>query len=125
MRVTQQKVKTMKIHLSALVATALLIAGMGTRSAAESCCPGPKKDAATTNAVVKAEAKTQTTCPVMGGPVNKSIFVDAEGKRIYLCCKGCIDPVKKDPKKYIAKLEAEGVTLDKTPVATPADKPAK
>ena len=115
----------MSIQTSTFAATVLLVAVMGSNSAAESCCPGPQKGAATTNVVVKAEAKAQTTCPVMGGPVDKKIFVDAEGKRIYLCCKGCIDPVKKDPKKYIAKLEAEGVTLDKTPAAAPADKPAK
>jgi hypothetical protein len=107
----------MNIQSVTLVATALLVAVTGSSSAGEGCCPGPQK-AAATNAVAKAEAKAQTTCPVMGGPVNKNIFVDAEGKRIYLCCKGCIDPVKKDPKKYIAKLEAEGVTLDKTPVET-------
>ena len=77
-----------------------------------------------TNEVATAEVKVQSTCPVMGGAVNKSIFVDAEGKRIYLCCKGCVDAVTKDPKKYIAKLEADGVTLEKTPVAAPAEKPA-
>ena len=120
----------MKIQTASAIVTTLVLAGAISAYAAESCCPGPKKNAAATNAVAKAEAKAevkaQTTCPVMGGPVNKSIFVDAEGKRIYLCCKGCIAPVKKDPKKYIAKLEAEGVTLDKTPVEKiPADKPAK
>ena len=106
----------MNIQSATLVATALLVAVMGSSSAAESCCPGPKKAASTTNAVVKAETKAQTTCPVMGGPVNKKLFVDADGKRIYLCCKGCIAPVKKEPKKYIAELEAEGVTLEKAPV---------
>ena len=105
----------MNIQSATLVATALVFAVTGSSSAGGDCCSGPQKPA-TTNVVAKAEAKAQTTCPVMGGPVNKKIFVDAEGKRIYLCCKGCIDPVKKDPKKYIAKLEAEGVTLDKTPV---------
>ena len=114
----------MNIQSATLVATALVFAVTGSSSAGEGCCSSPQKPA-TTNVVAKAEVKAQTTCPVMGGPVNKSIFVDAEGKRIYLCCKGCIDPVKKDPKKYIAKLEAEGVTLDKTPAAAPADKPAK
>jgi hypothetical protein len=57
--------------------------------------------------------KKQTTCPVMGGAVNTNLYVDAEGKRIYVCCAGCISAIKKDPAKYIAKLEKEGVTLDK------------
>ena len=57
--------------------------------------------------------KNQDTCPVMGGAVNKSLYVDYEGKRIYVCCKGCLPEVKKDPAKYVAKLEKAGVTLDK------------
>ncbi|NQT20547.1 MAG: hypothetical protein HQ592_12640, partial [Planctomycetes bacterium] len=61
----------------------------------------------------KAEPKPQTTCPVMGGKINKELFVDHDSKRIYLCCPGCEAAVKKDPAKYIAKLEDDGITLDK------------
>lgn len=67
-----------------------------------------------------AEGKPQTTCPVMkGSPVDESLFVDAEGYRIYVCCGGCLGAVKADPAKYIAQLKAEGVELEKTPVETP------
>ncbi|MFN2287236.1 MAG: hypothetical protein ABR578_02765 [Chromatocurvus sp.] len=59
----------------------------------------------------KAEIKLQTTCPVMGGAIDKNLYVDHEGKRIYLCCKGCEAPVKKDPVKYIKALEDKGVTV--------------
>jgi YHS domain-containing protein len=54
----------------------------------------------------------QTTCPVMGGKIDKTSYVDVAGKRIYLCCAGCAGAVKADPEKYIKKLEGEGVTLD-------------
>lgn len=57
-------------------------------------------------------AKVQTTCPVMGDKVNKDLYVDHDGKRVYVCCKGCIDAVQKDPQKYIKKLEDAGVALD-------------
>lgn len=57
--------------------------------------------------------KKQTVCPVMGGKINTGLFVDYEGKRIYVCCSGCLPEVRKDPARYIAKLEKEGVTLDK------------
>ena len=43
--------------------------------------------AATTNTVA---VKSQTLCPVMKGPVDKSQFADYDGKRIYVCCGGCI-----------------------------------
>ncbi len=64
---------------------------------------------------VKAD-KSQTLCPVMGGKINKSLYVDAEGKRIYVCCAGCIDKIKADPKKYIKQLEDDGIILEKAPV---------
>ena len=51
----------------------------------------------------------------MDGKINKSLYADVNGKRIYVCCKGCISKIKADPEKYIQQLEAEGIVLDKTP----------
>ena len=65
-----------------------------------------------------AEGKPQATCPVMkGSPVSKSLYVDAEGNRIYVCCGGCVREVEADPATYIAHLKAEGVELEKAPEA--------
>jgi YHS domain-containing protein len=36
----------------------------------------------------------------MGAPVKEVV----KGKTVYLCCKGCIDDLKKDPDKYLAKI---------------------
>lgn len=58
------------------------------------------------------QLKPQTTCPVMGNEINKSFYVDYNGKRIYVCCKMCIDSVKKDPAKYIKKLEKMGQSVE-------------
>ena len=63
----------------------------------------------------KVAGQPQTTCPVMGGAINKALFVDHDGKRIYLCCAGCTGAVKADPAKYIKKLEDQGIALDKAP----------
>ncbi|HBG26113.1 MAG TPA: hypothetical protein DDX75_03355 [Phycisphaerales bacterium] len=46
----------------------------------------------------------QTTCPVMGGPINKDIFVEYQGKKVYFCCAGCIEQFNKEPEKYLPKL---------------------
>jgi YHS domain-containing protein len=62
-----------------------------------------------------AQAKPQTTCPVLGGNIDKNISVDYQGKRVYFCCKGCDDEFKKDPEKYLKKLKDEGVTLEAAP----------
>jgi YHS domain-containing protein len=67
--------------------------------------------------------KVQTTCPVMGGKIDKKLFADYDGKRVYFCCGGCSAVFNKDPAKYIKKMEGEGITLDKTPVE-PAKKDA-
>jgi len=47
----------------------------------------------------------QTTCPVMeGNPINKALFVEYKGKKVYFCCPGCEEKFKAEPEKYIAKL---------------------
>ena len=46
----------------------------------------------------------QTTCPVMGGEIDKNVYVDYQGKRVFFCCKMCVDKFKEDPEKYMKKL---------------------
>ena len=46
----------------------------------------------------------QTTCPVMGNAINKAIFTEYNGKKVYFCCPGCKPEFEKNPEKYIAKL---------------------
>jgi YHS domain-containing protein len=68
-----------------------------------------------------ADPKPQTTCPVLAGDVDKSVYADYQGKRIYFCCKGCDAEFEKNPGKYMKKLQEEGVTLEPAP-AGPAKK---
>ena len=65
-----------------------------------------------------ADPKPQTLCPVLGGNVNKQVYADYQGKRVYFCCSGCDAEFKKDPEKYMKKIEAEGITLEKCPEPT-------
>lgn len=60
-------------------------------------------------------AKAQTTCPVMGGKIDRKLHADHAGKRVYFCCLACLKPFNKDPAKYIKKLEDAGVTVEKAP----------
>jgi YHS domain-containing protein len=55
-------------------------------------------------AQAKPAAAEQTTCPVMGGAINKDVFVEYKGKRVYFCCKGCDKTFQANPERYIAKL---------------------
>jgi len=72
-----------------------------------------------------AEGKPQTTCPVMGGKINKKMYVDVKGYRIYICCKGCNKAIKANPDKFIEKMKADGVELEKVPQAEEYKAPAK
>jgi len=63
-----------------------------------------------------AEAPNQKMCPVIGGVVSKNVYTDYQGKRIYFCCPPCIPEFKKNPEKYMKKLEKEGVVLEDAPV---------
>ena len=72
----------------------------------------------TTSCTKEAEAEPgkQTHCPVMNGnKIDPQLYVDVEGKRIYVCCAGCIAPIKADPAKYIGQMEAEGIVLEEAP----------
>jgi YHS domain-containing protein len=68
-------------------------------------------------------AKAQETCPVMGGTIDKSVYTDYNGMRIYFCCTACSEPFKKDPEKYMKKMEADGIVCEKAPVAKPVPEP--
>lgn len=59
--------------------------------------------------VTPMKLKEQSVCPVTGEKLlNKDVFVDVDGKRVYLCCQGCIAKVKEDPKTYIKKIADRG-----------------
>jgi len=100
--------------LSAGVAVLLLGAGCGKKPSGGPATTGPEPAAATAETV-----KVQTTCPVMGGAINKTIYADHDGKRVYFCCAACVGTFKADPEKYIKKLEDAGVVLEDAPAANP------
>ncbi len=67
-------------------------------------------------AILAAEGKPQTVCPVLGGKINQQVYVDYQGQRVYFCCPGCDKEFQKDPEKYMKKLQEQGVTLQPCPV---------
>jgi YHS domain-containing protein len=81
-------------------------------SAGQTSAPAPAATAPDAKAPV---GHAQTICPIMGGKINKAIFADYQGKRVYFCCGGCPAVFAKDPAKYVKAMEDQGVVLDKTP----------
>src|SRR3989338_8081476 len=46
-------------------------------------------------------------CPVSGDKVSGKDFVEHQGKKYGLCCPMCAKDFKKDPQKYIARLNSK------------------
>ena len=87
--------------LLVLAAFALAAAASGTASAAS------VGDDGATAAPVALPAGANTMCPVLTDePVDPSIWVDYQGRRVYLCCQRCRKKFLEDPTPYLAALEA-------------------
>ena len=67
------------------------------------------------------EGQPQKLCPVMGGEIDKSAYVDYEGKRVYFCCPGCKTTFMENPDKYIEDMESKGIVLERVPQAKTGD----
>jgi YHS domain-containing protein len=63
----------------------------------------------------------QKECPMTGEPVNKKVYADYKGRRVYFCCAKCKANFEKDPEKYLAKLPGEKLPPPAAPT-TPAAK---
>lgn len=49
-------------------------------------------------------ALKQATCPVSGKPIDKAVFAEHDGRRVYFCCKGCDKKFKESPNQYLPAL---------------------
>ena len=65
----------------------------------------------------------QKLCPVMGGKIDKSVYVDYQGKRVYFCCSGCKQTFLENPEKYMKEMESQGIVLEKAPKSETGEKP--
>lgn len=112
--------KSLTAQILVLSATLLLIGGCccGSKECGmKNCCCSTKKMCPAMDLTkMQEKGKAQTMCPVMDGKINKSLYADVKGYRIYVCCPECIEEIKEDPDKYIKKLHEEGVKIEKTPV---------
>ena len=82
----------------------ILLAGVlvinGCKKKSEPVPPPPQAEAAKDVSA----AVEQTACPIMGEKINKEIFTEYKGKKVYFCCQACKPEFEKDPVKYISKL---------------------
>ncbi len=81
-----------------------------------------KADVETSNTQPPAELY-QTIDALSGNPINRNIYEDYEGKRIYFCCRNSVKKFLDDPSIYLDKFKELGVTLQDTPAADSKDNP--
>lgn len=110
-----------KVWMAGFVAAGALALGVHGALAAAECCGAAPKAMSTAEKPAAKELQPQTICPVMGGKIDKNQYVDHEGKRIYVCCQGCLAAVKADPAAQIRKLAEKG----QAPVAVKSLEAAK
>ncbi len=88
---------------AALLIAAVLTVGLFVFDGCRKKSPQPVSPPSA-NAPAAVMTTEQTMCPVMGGAIDKSIFVEYKGKKVYFCCPSCKGEFEKDPEKYISKL---------------------
>ena len=62
-----------------------------------------------------AAVEKQAVCPVSGqalGSMGAPIPVVVSGETVYVCCQGCVAPVKAEPAKYLAMVSGRGGTVE-------------
>ena len=95
--------------ISVIVLGAAMVLFIGCKENEEAMAPehdheGHAEHAMEAAADAKDTAIEQKVCPIMGQPIDKDLFVEHEGKKVYFCCPGCVDTFKADPEKYLSKL---------------------
>lgn len=85
-----------------VIAVLLAFVGAG---CSNSSAPAPSVE------LILSEPGTQTTCPIMGSKIDRELYVDSGGRRIYVCCKGCQSSVARDFDGAARKVESNGETV--------------
>lgn len=78
--------------------------GAGSRTASTPVSPTPAAPASADDAKL---VKKQKICPVTGEPLDSMggpVRVDLDGRPVFVCCKACEKPLRKNPAEYLARL---------------------
>ncbi len=94
------------IYLIILILAVLILAGSGLVFAGRGWCD--QETTASDDSSVKSKVidVSNKICPVLGEPINEDnkATYEYQGKIYNFCCTSCVEAFKKDPQKYIDKM---------------------
>jgi len=61
------------------------------------------------------QVQPQIVDAISGKPINKNIYTDYQGIRIYFCCANSQRSFESDPEKYIQKLKEQNIIRERSP----------
>ena len=105
----------MRKVLQVVLILSLMTTGLMNMSCSKEEKTPQKEEDVTTKDAGPQTLKAQTIDAFSGKPVNKSIYADYNGKRIYFCCDQSKNEFNNDPEKYIEKFRELGITLEDAP----------
>ena len=82
----------------------LVITGCAKKAEPVTSPKSPETAAPSEPAAKTADVIEQKTCPVMGGEINKELYTEYKGQKVYFCCAGCKEKFEANPEKYLDKL---------------------
>ncbi len=92
--------------LAGILILSIIIAGCGQKGSADRAKIGREQQAQ--NQTIESGGSVQQTCPVTGNPIDEDLYVDYDGKRIFVGDSMCLEVVQNDPEKYLLKLKQMG-----------------
>ncbi len=105
------------IFILAMIGLAVLVGCEKKTEPQQSAAPGMEMPKEVEQAADKAAAEVQkaadtavaaieqTKCPILpNNPIDKNVFVEYKGKKVYFCCENCKAEFNKDPEKYVKDL---------------------
>jgi len=78
--------KTRRAQISIVVVVGLLLIGLAVLPGCEKKEPAPVPEPNEVTAAADAAAAVQTTCPIMGKSIDKAVFTEYQGQKVYFCC---------------------------------------
>ncbi len=77
--------------------------------------PVPTLGATQTTDIKGEPGKPQTVDVVSGKPIDRGVYADYNGERIYFCCADSRNQFQKNDQVYLRKIKEKNILLEKTP----------